>query len=250
MRAAHTLASSSRTAGFKELAELAGAVEQWIPFAAQTTEPADAKVLEDAIARLRAMTDAMARSEAPGQSADQTGRLRALTARLEWAPNVAQAAPVADPASKPEPAEGGDKRALRDDLDEQLLPVFLEEAQELVPAIGADLRDWKANPGNENTSQALRRGLRPGHAGLQPPEDVRPVLPAVLEAPEVGLDDPAHRDRDVHVRPIADRRAVEPPRRHADDRHRPAVDDDRLALDGAALAELPAPVLVIQHDDW
>jgi chemosensory pili system protein ChpA (sensor histidine kinase/response regulator) len=159
MRAAHTLASSSSTAGFRELAELAGAVEQWIPFAAQTTEPADAKVLEDAIARLRAMTDAMARSEAPGQSADQTGRLRALTARLEWAPNVAQAAPVADPASKPEPAEGGDKRALRDDLDEQLLPVFLEEAQELVPAIGADLRDWKANPGNENTSQALRRGL-------------------------------------------------------------------------------------------
>jgi hypothetical protein len=28
--------------------------------------------------------------------------------------------------------------------------VFLEEAQELVPAIGADLRDWKANPANDN----------------------------------------------------------------------------------------------------
>jgi chemosensory pili system protein ChpA (sensor histidine kinase/response regulator) len=57
-----------------------------------------------------------------------------------------------------EPA-GAEKRALHDDLDEQLLPVFLEEAQELVPAIGADLRDWKANPGNDNVSQSLRRGL-------------------------------------------------------------------------------------------
>ena len=37
--------------------------------------------------------------------------------------------------------------------------MFLEEAQELVPAIGADLRDWKANPGNDNVSQSLRRGL-------------------------------------------------------------------------------------------
>jgi chemosensory pili system protein ChpA (sensor histidine kinase/response regulator) len=160
MRAAHTLASSSSTAGFRELADLAGAIEQWIPFAAQTIEPADARLLEEAIARLRAMTDAMGRSEAPGQSADHTGRLRALTARLEWAPPpVAPVAPVSKAASKPGTAEGGDKRALRDDLDEQLLPVFLEEAQELVPSIGADLRDWKANPGNENTSQALRRGL-------------------------------------------------------------------------------------------
>jgi chemosensory pili system protein ChpA (sensor histidine kinase/response regulator) len=160
MRAAHTLASSSSTAGFRELADLAGAIEQWLPFAAQTTDPADAGVLEQAIARLRAMTDAMSRYEAPGKSADQTGRLRALTARLEWAPPpVAQPAPSAKPVPESEIAQGADKRSLHDDLDEQLLPVFLEEAQELVPAIGADLRDWKSNPANDNVSQALRRGL-------------------------------------------------------------------------------------------
>ena len=39
-----------------------------------------------------------------------------------------------------------EKRAMRDDIDEQLLPVFLEEAQQLVPDLGADLRDWKADP--------------------------------------------------------------------------------------------------------
>jgi chemosensory pili system protein ChpA (sensor histidine kinase/response regulator) len=179
VRAAHTLASSSGTAGFGELASLAAAIEEWIPFAASTIEPADATVLHQAIARLRAMVEAMARKEGPGQSADETGRLKALTARLEWTPPAgaidlgAITTPALDfsklpppPAPEPQPAavfeaapEAAEKRALRDDLDEQLLPVFLEEAQELVPAIGADLRDWKANPANDNVSQSLRRGL-------------------------------------------------------------------------------------------
>jgi chemosensory pili system protein ChpA (sensor histidine kinase/response regulator) len=166
MRAAHTLASSSSTAGFSQIAELAGAIEQWLPFARHTIEAADVRLIHDAIARLRAMTEAMARHEVPARSADQTGRLKALTSRLEWAP--AQAAPAAraherkdpTPQVQPQPGEADkDKRALRDDLDDALLPVFLEEAQELVPAIGADLRDWKANPANDGVSQSLRRGL-------------------------------------------------------------------------------------------
>src|SRR3954454_17305421 len=170
MRAAHTLASSSSTAGFHQIAELAGTLEQWLPFARHTIEAGDVRQIEEAGGRLRAMTDAMARYEAPTKSADQTGRLRALTARLEWTPAPRTAA-AHTPLHKAEPPQSGpqpeprssesdkDKRALRDDLDEAILPVFLEEAQELVPAIGADLRDWKANPANDNVSQSLRRGL-------------------------------------------------------------------------------------------
>ena len=166
MRAAHTLASSSSTAGFNQIAELAGAVEQWLPFARHTLEAADVRLIEAAIARLRLMTEAMARHETPGKGADQTGRLKALTARLEWTPAQmpAAAVPVVRKAPTPKAAPQSDdadkdKRALRDDLDQALLPIFLEEAQELVPAIGADLRDWKANPANDNVSQSLRRGL-------------------------------------------------------------------------------------------
>ena len=48
---------------------------------------------------------------------------------------------------------------MRDDIDAQLLPIFLEEAQQLVPDIGADLREWKANPADEKISQSLRRSL-------------------------------------------------------------------------------------------
>jgi chemotaxis protein histidine kinase CheA len=50
LRAAHTLASSSRTAGFNEIAELASAVEQWMPFARHATQQADVDTVRAAIA--------------------------------------------------------------------------------------------------------------------------------------------------------------------------------------------------------
>jgi len=56
-------------------------------------------------------------------------------------------------------AAGRSKRVMRDDIDPQLLPIFLEEAQELVPQIGADLRDFKASPADEKVIASLRRGL-------------------------------------------------------------------------------------------
>ena len=156
MRAAHTLASSSSTVGFAEAAALAGAIEHWMPFARQTTQPADAELLQAAIARLRAMTVAITQGSPAGEAAAETRALRALTARLESAlHSPAQSAAQA----APRPARGRKKRVMQDDIDEQLLPVFLEEAQELLPAIGGDLRDWKANPADPNLSQSLRRGL-------------------------------------------------------------------------------------------
>jgi chemosensory pili system protein ChpA (sensor histidine kinase/response regulator) len=50
-------------------------------------------------------------------------------------------------------------RRLDDDIDQELLPIFLEEAQELVPAVGQGLRDWRTNPGNAAAGHALQRTL-------------------------------------------------------------------------------------------
>jgi chemosensory pili system protein ChpA (sensor histidine kinase/response regulator) len=50
-------------------------------------------------------------------------------------------------------------RRLDDDIDADLLPVFLEEAQELVPAVGQGVRDWKSNPGQAAAGNALQRTL-------------------------------------------------------------------------------------------
>ncbi|HET9764800.1 MAG TPA: Hpt domain-containing protein, partial [Casimicrobiaceae bacterium] len=49
--------------------------------------------------------------------------------------------------------------AVRDEVDEQVLPIFLEEAAELFPRAGEQLRAWRQNPGQQDVAQALRRTL-------------------------------------------------------------------------------------------
>ncbi|HEX6691819.1 MAG TPA: Hpt domain-containing protein, partial [Burkholderiales bacterium] len=184
MRAAHTLASSSHTAGFGEIASLADSVEEWMPFAAQASKPADARVLEAALARLEAMVAAVTGGAEAGAASQEARQLRELTNRLKAAPpppmdvtqrlertqprvtppapapTVSQTlSPDAIAAAAAAEAAGRAKRVMRDDIDPQLLPIFLEEATELVPQIGADLRDFKANPADENVIASLRRGL-------------------------------------------------------------------------------------------
>jgi chemosensory pili system protein ChpA (sensor histidine kinase/response regulator) len=158
VRAAHTLASSSRTAGFEQIAALAEALEQWMP-QARHTAAADAGMVQVAIANLRAMAEALARREAPTAAPALVQGLHELIARLRApAPKAQVAATV--PRPRPAAQDGGrEKRVLRDDIDPQLMPVFLEEAQQLLPLIGRDLRDWKASPLDTRIQQSLQRAL-------------------------------------------------------------------------------------------
>jgi chemosensory pili system protein ChpA (sensor histidine kinase/response regulator) len=153
LRAAHTLASSSRTAGFPGVAELSEALEQWMPLARQTTA-ADAGTVQAAVSGLRAMTDALTRQEAPMAAPQLVRGMRELAARL-LAPKPRTV------HVRPQAADGGgrDKRVMQDDIDPQLLPVFLEEAQQLLPQVGSDLRDWKAAPADEKVLRSLQRAL-------------------------------------------------------------------------------------------
>jgi len=197
LRAAHTLASSARTAGFEEVANLAGAVEHWVPFARLVTDPEDALPVQAAIEALKQMVDAVAAQEAPAQGVDITQALQGLTERLQSAapaeppaqPSMAidldaidldltrveskvavpeekieekreEAAPLAVPPAVPAAVPSGrELRKMHDDIDEQLLPIFIEEAQTLLPQIGSDIRDLKANPSDVNIVQSLQRGL-------------------------------------------------------------------------------------------
>ena len=57
-------------------------------------------------------------------------------------PALAQA-PI-DRAAQPFEA-GKDQRKILDDVDRDLLPIFLDEAKEIVPAVGEGVRRWKAS---------------------------------------------------------------------------------------------------------
>ena len=51
------------------------------------------------------------------------------------------------------------RRRIRDELDPELLPVFLEEAAELVPAIGSTLRAWREEPDRATLGREFQRLL-------------------------------------------------------------------------------------------
>jgi chemosensory pili system protein ChpA (sensor histidine kinase/response regulator) len=76
-------------------------------------------------------------------------------------PDATQAATATPTAAAP-----GDQAPVQagpplppDDLDPQLLPIFLDEAAELLPRIGATLRQWRAQPDDTTARNALQRDL-------------------------------------------------------------------------------------------
>ena len=88
------------------------------------------------------------------------------------------AEPVSEPASEPEaelepePAPEPDlalddlhepelagASGYVDEIDADLLPVFLEEATDLLPRIGHDLRQWQQEPSNAGVAQRMQRDL-------------------------------------------------------------------------------------------
>ncbi|MDD2928374.1 MAG: Hpt domain-containing protein [Sideroxydans sp.] len=51
------------------------------------------------------------------------------------------------------------QRTVHDEVDEQLLPIFLEEAHELYPQIGSTLRAWREKPSDAQQGRNLQRSL-------------------------------------------------------------------------------------------
>jgi chemosensory pili system protein ChpA (sensor histidine kinase/response regulator) len=56
-------------------------------------------------------------------------------------------------------AKGTGAPLLRDELDEQLLPIFLEEAEELIIGFSTQIAAWRADKANSEASRALTRLL-------------------------------------------------------------------------------------------
>ena len=52
-----------------------------------------------------------------------------------------------------------ERREVADEIDQQLLPIFLEEADTLIPDTSAQLRAWMAAPGDTAARNALQRNL-------------------------------------------------------------------------------------------
>src|SRR5450830_34317 len=220
LKAAHTLAGTSATVGFKALRGIAYALEMAL---LALSEPAPVlldeqrDLLDETVATAAHMLRLFAQGELAPAQPELVDKLVALRETLSaqtpaeaapeditaapmpdeafdeegWdEPELAAAAPQAEPAPEPEPepvpepepepvaiaapvhAEASPvaeraidtaaaplETAIQDDLDPDLLPVFLEEAVDLLPSIGAGLRKWQANPADTGPAQNLLRTL-------------------------------------------------------------------------------------------
>jgi chemosensory pili system protein ChpA (sensor histidine kinase/response regulator) len=207
-RAAHTLSSNAGTAGFKPIAELAKALEQWLDIhpgnwtqealslldstltaladmlrkAAQMRQPKPAtgllNVLREQTAKLEAEAEAqglntsdymgidlegidadisaIVQSERPSTGAEEV-LPAAAEKQAEEVPAAAEAEP--EPAAPAEaPAQSVAQQAATS-VDQELLTMFVEEARELVPQVGNELRAWRANPQQGEHPDALQRAL-------------------------------------------------------------------------------------------
>ena len=141
-----------------QLAELREQLGSRSATAAQLDDGAEAVI--DAPDAPIDLPDADADADANADADDVAGA--DITLAAQAAPPDAEPAPVHVPVTVPlavpdlapslEPLYG-------DDLDPDLLPVFLEEAADLMPALGNGLRTWQHNPADTAPVQNLLRAL-------------------------------------------------------------------------------------------
>ncbi|MDP2784448.1 MAG: Hpt domain-containing protein, partial [Sulfurimicrobium sp.] len=181
MRAAHTLCGISRTVGFPAIAELGFPLELWLQDLLQHPVPLAAKQLKlmgDVITALGRMVKDIRDNKEPKPARPLIRSLQAMLkkAQTERAPTppvaeevaiaeeIAAAVPSAIQETAPQITAAAaepprERRAIRDDIDPDLLPIFLEEAQDLFPLVGGQLRAWRANAADSHASDGLQRAL-------------------------------------------------------------------------------------------
>jgi chemosensory pili system protein ChpA (sensor histidine kinase/response regulator) len=199
MRAAHTLAGVNRTMGFGQIADLAYALELWLedridkPHAVSDQQIA---LIDQVVQRLDEMCTAVRELSEPQAQPELIAQLQAdkassapeqaaavsmpePPAAFELAPldfgaepepvspSVIEPIPEETPQAETAPAQEEElpsvpqqrERSVHDEIDEQLLPIFLEEAHELYPQIGSTLRAWRNQPDDAQLARNLQRSL-------------------------------------------------------------------------------------------
>jgi chemosensory pili system protein ChpA (sensor histidine kinase/response regulator) len=154
---AHSLAGNSATVGFADLSALARALEHALMRShsvgfGRAGEPA---LFTDAADEIRRLLHQFA-----------AGFLREVEPELMERLAAHERLPMDVPP--PPPAPGlADELGVTDHIDEELLPIFEEEAEELLPQLQARLRDWLDRPGDPDAPMACMRTLHTVKGGAR-----------------------------------------------------------------------------------
>ncbi|MFA5370442.1 MAG: Hpt domain-containing protein [Sideroxydans sp.] len=173
MRAAHTLAGVNRSMGLLPIAELAFALEQWLEPRIDkpgTVGTSQLVLLDDVVSTLNQLCASVRKLEEPAAQTELIARLAqdksltGLVVPVEQEETEATDKPPVPGIAKPDnapatPSVTLQARHVHDEVDEQLLPIFLEEARELYPQIGSTLRAWRETPDEAELGRTLQRSL-------------------------------------------------------------------------------------------
>lgn len=190
MLAAHTLASASHSLGLNDISRLAKVTEQWLSHLLETTSKLDGQtrpLIAQAVKLLDTMVESACQQQLPAKNIVQTSEvlIQQLANRLDALEQSGMAAELALEESEfetqdqpgnqlefvlPEPMIESESLAFSPLTagdtaieDHELLGVFLEEAEELLPEIGSNLRAWRSQPVHSGQSTACRALLRALH---------------------------------------------------------------------------------------
>jgi len=163
IRAAHTAASISAATGLMPISGLARALENaLVRLSLLDAIPTDAQrfIFARCAGALEGMLGAVAERRMPGEETALAAELDAMVPMAR----PSMAAPVASTVASTVPEislTAAERRAARieDEVDPQVLPLFLEESVDLMRGIGEALREWRAAPGNGKIALALQRAL-------------------------------------------------------------------------------------------
>jgi chemosensory pili system protein ChpA (sensor histidine kinase/response regulator) len=174
-RAAHTLGGIAATVGLMPLKRLALALEHALLRRDKAGRPDSIEGLEtvrQAIITLEAMFAGLARQEAPEEQVQLISALEEVFVagpEAEIVPSWPEAAFVEEDSVVPEPVAPIAETAaptplpamprLQDELDEQLLPIFLEEAQDQLRELTVQLRLWRGGLDSDAQPHAIARLL-------------------------------------------------------------------------------------------
>ena len=188
LRAVHTLAGTSGTVKISTLSDLGYALEKALQNLATSELSEDEQSLVgEAIDTIEAMVASVVELRVPRAVPELVARLehigeQAGVSQDSTTPEEGEPTPQSPPSRETESGaaeelaetEADDsslddldlditlerrQRRLDDDLDPELLQIFIDEAQELVPSVGSAMRDWRDNPDNSTLGQALQRVL-------------------------------------------------------------------------------------------
>lgn len=194
-RAAHTLSGIARAAGFSDVGFVASTIEDLLDKAIDRSNAVE--VFGFALEILGGLIASVATRTMPVLSDSQrTELLEKVAALYQHSPRASSrnlwtahdlvacedradtdttsttspdpilqtaeegASPAAQVSAAPgESQHNPERRVVRDDIDEQLLPIFLDEVRDLIPLIGDDLRHLRSMSNDAAACASLRRVL-------------------------------------------------------------------------------------------